>query len=388
MEKENDVRLRASMRASLRLAVVPASLLLVACPDVFNRVRPFLFATNSHAVPWPASADVLPEQPFGPEFTDYSCTDADTGIALPLEAGAARVTVRGVEADWLCLIGPEWNGGADNVAPPPRRPTIVANGEDDYELAFDPPVHALGLDLLTNGLADEKVTLRYQDGTEQLFSTDLRTAPNEFAFVGFKSLAPITSALVDTAGGIEQNEGIEGIWTSAFFKVAIDVKPGSFPNSVNCKSKGKIPVAILGEPGFWPLRDLDVSTLTFGATGFEHSLAFCNEGGERVNRDRIPDLVCHFETQEADFCAYPDVTHAILRGQTHDGTPLVAADAIRIVPGSFRPGEGLRCDHPRGHHWTCGCSGHDDHHEDDDDEAGWDDDGWDGDIQHDRDTDD
>ena len=32
--------------------------------------------------------------------------------------------------------------------------------------------------------------------------------------------------------------------------VAIDIKPGSYPNSINLKSNGKVPVAILSSPTF------------------------------------------------------------------------------------------------------------------------------------------
>ena len=42
------------------------------------------------------------------------------------------------------------------------------------------------------------------------------------------------------------------------------------------------------------------SSLRFGATGSEQSLAFCS-GAEDVNNDGLLDLVCHFSTPLTDF---------------------------------------------------------------------------------------
>ena len=76
--------------------------------------------------------------------------------------------------------------------------------------------------------------------------------------------------------------------------VKIDIKPGSVTNSINPRSLGKIPVAILSSPTFDAPRDMDTSLLTFGRTGDEPSLAFCNP--EDVNDDGWLDMVCHFHT--------------------------------------------------------------------------------------------
>jgi hypothetical protein len=70
--------------------------------------------------------------------------------------------------------------------------------------------------------------------------------------------------------------------------------------------------------------------LTFGRTGQEHSLDFCNTGGEDVNGDGLPDLVCHFDTQATGF--HSGDTLGILMGKTFQGTPIVGQEAIVIVP--------------------------------------------------------
>jgi hypothetical protein len=118
-----------------------------------------------------------------------------------------------------------------------------------------------------------------------------------------------------------------------FLAVAADIsiKPGSGPISpINPHSRGTIPVAILSTSGFNAVTQVDTTTLTFGETGTEHSLAFCNAGGEDVNGDGLPDLVCHFDTQSTGF--RPKDTLGILMGKTTQGAVMVGQQAIVIVP--------------------------------------------------------
>jgi hypothetical protein len=107
--------------------------------------------------------------------------------------------------------------------------------------------------------------------------------------------------------------------------VAIDIES----NSINPKSNGKIPVAILSTKGFDAVSQVDPNSLTFGRTGDEKSLDFCS-GAEDVNRDRLQDLVCHFYTQDAGFQCGD--TKGILKGKTKDGTPIEGSDSVKIVP--------------------------------------------------------
>ncbi|HKZ79572.1 MAG TPA: hypothetical protein VJ124_14950 [Pyrinomonadaceae bacterium] len=111
--------------------------------------------------------------------------------------------------------------------------------------------------------------------------------------------------------------------------VMIDIKPGSFPNSINPKSTSTIPVAILSTADFDAPSEVDKTSLTFGRTGNEQSLAFCNKSAEDVNSDGLLDQVCHFRTrltglQKGD-------TEGILNGMTVDGVPIEGRDSVRIV---------------------------------------------------------
>ena len=117
-------------------------------------------------------------------------------------------------------------------------------------------------------------------------------------------------------------------------KVDLDIKPGSDPNSINTKSKGTIPVAILSSASstrpFFAPDEVDKASLTFGRTGEEESLAKCTKSNEDVNGDGLLDVVCHFNTQDTGF--QEGDTVGILKGKTIGGTPIKGTDSIRIVP--------------------------------------------------------
>jgi hypothetical protein len=135
--------------------------------------------------------------------------------------------------------------------------------------------------------------------------------------------------ITDNSPGSPQVIGLTGTGTGlAFIEVAIDIKPGDSTNTINPGSKGKIPVAVLSSRTFDAVARIDQTSLTFGRTGDESSLAFCNT--EDVNRDGLLDLVCNFNTQNTGFVSGDTV--GILKGKTVDGIPVRGTDSVRIVP--------------------------------------------------------
>jgi hypothetical protein len=112
--------------------------------------------------------------------------------------------------------------------------------------------------------------------------------------------------------------------------IAIDIKPDSPQNPINPKSRGLTPVAVLSAPGFDAFNQVDPASLTFGRTGFEDSLANCSSEPVDANADGLPDLLCHFHTQQAGF-AQGD-TAALLKGQTRGGIPITGTDTVATVP--------------------------------------------------------
>jgi uncharacterized protein YegL len=114
----------------------------------------------------------------------------------------------------------------------------------------------------------------------------------------------------------------------------IDIKPGSFPNSINVmKKKGVIPVAVLGSETF-DVTTIDVTTLRFGPNKVPtaHDLTLPRVGARHykdVNYDGWLDLVSHYSTPLTGLM--PGMTHACLYGETN-GLDFIGCDSIRTVP--------------------------------------------------------
>ena len=109
--------------------------------------------------------------------------------------------------------------------------------------------------------------------------------------------------------------------------VEIDIKPGSYPNSINPKSKGKIPVAILTTDTF-DAGTVDPDSVYFGETGTEAEAV--HSALEDVDNDGDLDMILHFKNQETGIVC--GVTIGYLTGETLDGLVIEGSDSIRTVP--------------------------------------------------------
>jgi probable HAF family extracellular repeat protein len=112
--------------------------------------------------------------------------------------------------------------------------------------------------------------------------------------------------------------------------VAIDVRPGSFPNNVNLGSGGTVPVAILSSPGF-DATTVDPLTITLASA----SLRLTGRGTpmasfQDVNGDSLLDLMIHVETLALQLSETD--TQAVLKGQTFSGIRIIGRDLVRTVP--------------------------------------------------------
>jgi hypothetical protein len=108
---------------------------------------------------------------------------------------------------------------------------------------------------------------------------------------------------------------------------AIDIKPGSDPNSVNPRSKGVIPVAVLGSTVFDAMQVVP-TTVTFGRGG-----AFPAHDGhvEDVDDDGFMDMMFHFKTKDTGIDCGD--TEATLMGMTNDTPPvdITGYDTVNTV---------------------------------------------------------
>jgi hypothetical protein len=112
--------------------------------------------------------------------------------------------------------------------------------------------------------------------------------------------------------------------------VTIDIRPGSYPNSINLGSNGVVPVAIFSTATF-DARTVDPSTVTLANApvklkGKGQPMASFQD----VNGDGRLDLVVNVQTNALELTS-GDVA-AVLKGRTFSGQPIKGSDSVRIVP--------------------------------------------------------
>ena len=117
---------------------------------------------------------------------------------------------------------------------------------------------------------------------------------------------------------------------SHFVSVAIDIKPGSTPNTLNLGSGGVVAVAILSTATF-DATTVDPLTVTLASA----PVKLKGNGIPQVifrdaNDDGRQDIVVHIETEALEL--NPNDTLAVLEGETFGGSAIVGTDMVRIVP--------------------------------------------------------
>lgn len=144
-----------------------------------------------------------------------------------------------------------------------------------------------------------------------------------------------------------------GVWdyshidqmTVTELQVSIDIKPGSCPNPLNVKSKGVLPVAVLGTENF-DVTQVDPATILLEgvaplrwayadvATPFEDDKVDCQDCNELCG-DGNMDLVLNFDTQEVVAALGPvgdrDCLVLELTANLLSGTPIAAGDVVLIL---------------------------------------------------------
>ena len=239
-------------------------------------------------------------------------------------AVADTVAVHGPIGTNLRLTGPGGlNTGAIGTA-------NLTNGDRTIDVLFDGPTVAAALEahLINQNLQQGPVTLTFHGhwfSQPHLFDADAGVCP-------------------------QHAEGSDTILAVRVIEVAVDIKPQSCPNPINCKGKGVLPVAIVGTSDFdatevdpasvllegvSAMRSAleDVSTAFEPVTGKQDCSFDCNDFGP----DGLLDLTLKFDTQAVlDAIGIdPDDNKACLvltlTGNLQDGTPIVGEDVVRIL---------------------------------------------------------
>ena len=117
-------------------------------------------------------------------------------------------------------------------------------------------------------------------------------------------------------------------WTylvEAIVEWNIDIKPGSYPNSINLESEGVVPVAVLTtDCNCFKASDVDPENVTFaGAAAIRWTQ-------EDVDGDGDMDMLFYFRTE--DLVLTEESTEATLTGTTYAGPVIQGTHTVNIVP--------------------------------------------------------
>lgn len=165
-----------------------------------------------------------------------------------------------------------------------------------------------------------------ESGGSQAWGFDYQVTEGDVGFL--TNCANVT--FVDNAGNqFTRTDCVHLTVEPLVIDVDVDIKPGSFPNSINPNSKGVIPVAILTTAAF-DASTVDPTTVAFGPA--DAAPAHRHAHIEDVDGDGDLDLVLHFKTQETGIAAGD--MQAILTGETWDGVPIAGTDSVMTVPPS------------------------------------------------------
>jgi YVTN family beta-propeller protein len=111
--------------------------------------------------------------------------------------------------------------------------------------------------------------------------------------------------------------------------VPIDIKPNSFPNSINIGSNGSVPVALLSTTTFDAIT-VNPSTVTLASAPVRlRGNGTSMSSFQDVNGDGLLDLVIHVSTEALQLSVVD--TEAVLEGRTHNGMRIRGTDSVRIV---------------------------------------------------------
>ena len=116
--------------------------------------------------------------------------------------------------------------------------------------------------------------------------------------------------------------------------ILVDIKPGSFPNPLNIRSNGVLPVAILGESDF-DVSDIDPSTLELeGISPVRWNIE------DVTTPDGYDDIILKFKTQEiVDVLGDVEDGEEIeltISGNLKNGTPIEGKDVVVMIANKMK----------------------------------------------------
>ena len=259
-------------------------------------------------------------------YDDYTYDFCD-GVLVQQGSPGLPITYSTTDGNHLAYQlqnGPETHRLYQDITLSPSATTLTWDmWYTNYIGLFDPGAQYLAVNI--RDPSDDSIM-------EMLFKTTEGEDPEDISMTSFSR---DISAYAGTTVRLDIEIAAQGYHLDAAFDnfsvgggsttIGIDIKPGSFPNSINLRSKGVVPVAILTTPDF-DASTVDPETVELaGAAPVKWHLV-------DVSGDGRADLLLHFETQQLQLTSAS--TEATLTGKTFGGTPIQGTDYVRIVKGS------------------------------------------------------
>ncbi len=253
---------------------------------------------------------------------------------------------------------------------------IAATGLPPFQNSFSPPFAMLtaGIDYVVD-LFSEFLHPGFVDIFDYSTGTVVDTIPITYGPMSFSGSVSLSSLGFDDGfvnftsiiGTIPQPTDATdavGKSTPISSSAALDIKPGSCPNSFNRNSHGVLPVALVGTDTI-DVTQVDIASIMLSrddgvgggvapnegppgphsefedvATPFDGEPCDCHE----LEGDGITDLNMKFKTDdvvealELNDLPAGDLVQLVVNGTLLDGTPFSASDCIRLVPPGTPPG--------------------------------------------------
>ena len=249
-------------------------------------------------------------------------------LVLSLVTGVAVYAAAGIDIGKFVSVDGGANWEDADVAPGPTV-TEGATVQFKYEITNTGDV---GVDPALTYTVTDDVLGDITDGTEDPLASgdtatiikDATAEPNPYV-----NVATVTASDGVTTYTDSDAANYNGVAPES---VEIDIKPGSDPNSINLKSKGVVPVALLSTEAF-DATTVDASTVTFGPgeATMDHNSAHL----EDVDGDGIVDMVLHFRTQELNLDETSTEADLTINSTDPVGNSYashVGQDEVNIVP--------------------------------------------------------
>jgi len=303
-----------------QVGMLPPPGVSVGIIDIFD-----LAVINAHWGEW--KAPLPPTPPPVPNAAIIAAPEVRDQSLTPCKTFSIDITIANVSAMWgyQFTLGYDTNIlTATGYAPYPpftlELPSEINDPEGYISLAFGMDFGAL-------------------EGLSTLEPYPIARIDFHVQKLGESVLDLTDTKIVDIQGKYIPHMAIDGYFSNLppAIPVTIDIKPGSYPNSIGLDDKGLLPVAVLGSATF-DVETIVPNTLQLGGVDIYSrgsakapKIAYSIED---ANGDFYLDMVAFFSVSElVELGALTSTTTQLkLTGNLFDGTPIAGTDTVVPVP--------------------------------------------------------